>query len=335
MNEHLIRGGFISLLAPEKRGKTFFLIDMANRASSQGCKVAFFQAGDMTRNQQIRRLAIYRAKKSDKEKYCGKRLIPVKDCIHNQLDRCDKDQRECDYGIFDGNELSKFEEGLRKEIDFNTLREKLEEYPDYKNCHNCLEYRENPWGTVWLKEVDTGNPLNVEEAKKMMKRFFIDKKRRFKLSTHANGTLSVKEMNSIMNEWEKNDGFVPDVIIIDYADLLIYPEKDFRHQQNEIWKALRGLSQKRHSLVITVTQADAKSYDQDSLKLSNYSEDKRKYAHVTAMWGMNQDPKGREKKMGLMRFNELVIREGEFDAGRQIHVLQSLSQGQAFLTSYW
>ena len=48
-------------------------------------------------------------------------------------------------------------------------------------------------------------------------------------------------------------------------------------------------------LVVTATQADANSYDRTSLKMSNFSEDKRKLAHVTAMYGLNQDPAGREK----------------------------------------
>ena len=67
-------------------------------------------------------------------------------------------------------------------------------------------------------------------------------------------------------------------------------------KQNEIWKNLRALSQSRNCLVLTATQADAKSYEKNVLTMSNYSEDKRKFAHVTAMYGLNQDKHGREKK---------------------------------------
>ena len=61
--------------------------------------------------------------------------------------------------------------------------------------------------------------------------------------------------------WEKQDGFVPDLIVVDYADLIV-PESrgEFRHQQNEIWKGLRRLSQEKgEPLVITASQSDAKS----------------------------------------------------------------------------
>jgi len=126
------------------------------------------------------------------------------------------------------------------------------------------------------------------------------------------------------------------VIIIDYADLLVPEVKmDFRHQQNEIWKGLRSLSQEKHALVVTATQADAKSYEADLLKLKNFSEDKRKYAHVTACYGLNQDKDDREKGMGIMRINEIVIREGEFSNRNEVKVLQNLRRGRPFLTSYF
>jgi len=82
------------------------------------------------------------------------------------------------------------------------------------------------------------------------------------------------------------------------------------------------------------TQADAKSYETHTLKLSNFSEDKRKYGHCTAFFGLNQDKNGREKKIGLLRINELIAREGRFDAASTVTVLQSLDQGRPFIGSY-
>jgi len=49
---------------------------------------------------------------------------------------------------------------------------------------------------------------------------------------------------------------------------------------------------------------------------------------------LNQDHKGREKQIGIMRVNELVVREGEFDTKREITVLQSLKTGQPMITNY-
>ena len=48
--------GFISFLAPQGRGKSFFLLEMAYTAMLQRKKVAYFQIGDMTKKQICRRL---------------------------------------------------------------------------------------------------------------------------------------------------------------------------------------------------------------------------------------------------------------------------------------
>jgi len=166
-------------------------------------------------------------------------------------------------------------------------------------------------------------------------KFFLKQKKRIKLATYANGTLTMKEVSKLLNTWESKEGFVPDVIIIDYADLLVSDSRqDFRHAQNSIWKDLRGLSQEKHCLVVTATQADANSYEKDTQTLKNFSEDKRKYAHVTAMYGMNKSVDGRDKRVGILRLNELVIREGDFDNTTQVYILQKLAQGRPVLGSF-
>ena len=257
---------------------------------------------------------------------------PVKDCILNQIDTCDKEIRECDFGIYEGRSAKE----VREQTSLPELKKLFKENPDYRPCHNCEEYRYKKIGAPWIEHVDTGEPLTMKEAQEVIEAFFIKNKRRFKLSTHANGTLSVKEIKALLDIWEREDGFVPDMIAIDYADLLVPAiNTEFRHQVDNIWKGLRNLSQERHCLVVTATQADAKSYEQNRLKVSNFSEDKRKNAHVTAMYGLNQDTKDREKGLGLMRINEIVVREGEFSSSNEVYALQNLRRGRPFLGSFW
>jgi hypothetical protein len=331
-NSQLVKGGFVSLLAPEKRGKTFMLMDMAIRAVRQGKRAAFFQAGDMTESQFMVRIAIHLAKKSNLEKYAGKVYEPVRDCVLNQIGACDKPEREGNVEVFP----ERIPEQMKKELEFDDIKEALKDEPDYKPCHNCSEYITKRLGNVWMRQVNVGDVLSAQEAVKHWRKFFRRYKHRFKLSTHANGTLAVKDIKALLDIWER-EGFLPDVIIIDYADLLEpdLPGKDFRHQQNYIWKALRGISQEKNEpLVITATQADAASYDVKSLRMKNFSEDKRKFAHVTAMYGLNQDPSGREKKLGILRINEILVREGAFDTNNQVYVLQNLARGLSVLSSY-
>ena len=334
-NSQLVRGSLVGILAPEKRGKTFLLLDMCVRGVRQKAKVAFFQAGDMTENQQIKRIGSYLSKKPIQEKYCGDVYFPVIDCLRNQLDTCSKEERECDFGPF-ADQKKWDEKTLRKEITIEALKEAYEDDgEDYKTCRNCKEFQARSLGTPWLQKTHIKSPIRVNEAKRKVQEFFIDKKRRLRVSTHANGTLSIRKIEQILDRWEREDDFVADIIAIDYADILIDEvQKEERHKQNQIWKDARGLSQTRNALVILPTQADAKSYETHTLKLSNFSEDKRKYGHCTAFFGLNQDKNGREKKIGLLRINELIAREGRFDAASTVTVLQSLDQGRPFIGSY-
>ena len=332
-NDQLIRGNFIALMAPEKRGKTFWLLDMAIRAARQGSKVAFFQAGDMTENQQLKRISSYLTKKPDKEKYCGVYYEPVRDCVRNQLDVCEKIERECAFGPFSNQGYTP--KTLKTEITFSDLVEAYKSEEDYSACRNCKEWDFKRLGVPWLTKGEIKSPVDVNEAKEKITEFFIKRKRSFKLSTHPNRTLSVSKIKTILKRWEREEGFVPDFIVVDYADIMIDSgSKDFRHQQNEIWMGLRSLNQEYNCLLATATQADAQSYKTDTLNLSNYSEDKRKYAHVTSMYGLNQDKDGREKKIGLMRINEIVVREGSFESTSSVTVLQNLNLGRPFLGSY-
>jgi hypothetical protein len=114
---------------------------------------------------------------------------------------------------------------------------------------------------------------------------------------------------------------VPDVIVIDYADLLA-PMPGYAHDsQDQIdmaWKTMRSISQQLHCCVVTATQSSAASYYADTLDKTHFSRDKRKFAHVTAMFGLNQTKD--EKRLGVMRFNWLQFREAEFDEDKCVHV---------------
>ncbi len=52
----LERDGFIAFMAPDKVGKSFWLSEVAHRAILNRKRVAFFEAGDMSRNQILRRI---------------------------------------------------------------------------------------------------------------------------------------------------------------------------------------------------------------------------------------------------------------------------------------
>lgn len=346
MNPQLKPSGLIGILAPEKRGKSFFLLEFMVRGYIQRKNVAFFQAGDMSESEQMLRTGVFLAKKSEDPQYCGVKYVPVRDCVLNQIGKCEyPEDREFP------NRIAIFEEEYPQEITMEILREKYNEIPKHVPCRNCEAWKDHTrhLGVPWVKRIEVGvskrtdhessnvSPLTIEEAKQKINKFFVNKKR-VKLSTHINGTLSVGKIKKILSNWKRKEGFVPDVILIDYADLLRTSgfHKEERDNIDTLWKELRALSQEPYEpLVVVPTQANRESYDRFLMTARNISEDKRKLAHPTAVYGLNQDKDGREKEMGLMRINTIVARKTKFTANQAVTLCQCLEIGRPLLGSFW
>lgn len=270
----LERDGFIAFMGPEKRGKTWWLIDVAYRAMQQGRRVAFFEVGDMSQNQLLRRFLVRVSRHPIKP--CSVKVPLAITPSDNDTDPCSVDFEE---RIFTAG------------LDLETA---------WSSCQ-LLSTKHN------------GHPL-------------------LRVSCHPNSTLNANGMRGILRVWERS-GWEPDVVVIDYADIMapLTGTGETRDQINATWKSLRGLSQELHCLVVTATQADAGSYKAHTIDRSNFSEDKRKFAHVTGMIGINSTPE--EKARNLQRLNWLALREDGYDESRCVHVAGCLELGNPAIKS--
>lgn len=318
------REDFVGILGPEKRGKTWRLQDLSMRALRAGCNVAYFDAGDMSEKQVVRRLHTRNTGLSPK--YWGRMKSPVIDCAYSQDDTCRKRGR-----------LSRT--GCTEEVltDGKLVRQRIayEELRGYVPCAVCM--RDDPRdfkGAVWYETIETER-LTWQHAYKVGTHNAERNRKRFKLSCHANSTLTVRGMEDVLDMWEATEGFVADVVVADYFDIFA-PENpkvvDERQKQNETWKAGRRLTQERHCALITGTQADADSYGKKSIREKNFSEDKRKYGHATRFMTLNQTPE--EKRDMVIRIGTMFVREDDYDIREEAVVLQNLRLGQPYLGSY-
>ena len=140
---------------------------------------------------------------------------------------------------------------------------------------------------------------------KLIKSRIRSKETYFRLSCHPNTSISVQGIKSIIQNWAMED-WVPDVIVIDYADILNMDHYGLegRDKINETWKQLRALSQVYHCLVVTASQTNTGAYNTKVITKSNFSEDKRKLAHVTGMIGINSNDE--EKQKGISRLKQAI-----------------------------
>jgi len=327
LNDQLVRGSFFGIMASEKKGKSWWLMEFAVRARRCNKKVAFFSVGDMSKDQQTMRFMIRVGGKSDQERYCGDTLVPVLDCHYNQITECPI--KKCPPN--NPTVLEKDDDGERIQY----TRIPYEEADDYMPCTYCRrKHPETYKGEVWYEPKKAVSPLTYDEGVAKAKLFNRLHPGKLRMVTTPTDVMNVQMIKAQLELWKDQNGFIPDVIVVDYADIMA-PEpgqREFRHQQNTTWKALRSLSIELNICLITATQTDARAYTAGLLNLSNFSEDKRKYAHVTSMIGLNQTPE--EKVRGIMRINQLLAREDEFNSMQTVKCLQSLQTGRALLASY-
>jgi hypothetical protein len=315
------RSTLLAIMGSEKRGKTWMLMQFALWGVQNRCNVAFFECGDMIEQDIVRRMHSSNTRSSDR--HWGEMTLPVLDCEHNQKNECVKKERTCQFGVMQRRR------GAGEEWGKLSLEDAP---PGYVPCTACQD--KSFKGAVWYKKENIPK-LTWKKAWELGKRTMARAGgKSFKLSTYPNSTINVQGIESQLDRWEQREGFVPDVIVIDYADILAPMDSrmDERGRQNETWKALRALSQKRCCAVITATQANAASYEKRSLSETNFSEDKRKYGHATGFITLNQTPD--EKKAGIMRIGKMFFRETAYDVAAHCVVLQNLDIGRPYLASY-
>lgn len=273
--DSLERDGFISFEAPEKRGKTFLLMDLAWQAIRQQRKVAFFELGDLSEGQALRRFA---ARAACRPLHAEPYQYPI---------------------------------AIEPAGDLKRTTATLEE----RAVEKMLTYEQALRAFKKLSHTGKDGPL-------------------IKLHTVAMSSLSVLGLESVLDEWERGQ-WVPDVTVTDYADIFapVDGKVDSRDQTNGTWKGMRRISQQRHCLFLTATQTDADSYETDLIDMSNFSEDKRKRAHVTGSIGINQSDE--EKEQGIYRLNWIVRREWQYSRKKVCHVAGCLALARPIILSTW
>ena len=171
----------------------------------------------------------------------------------------------------------------------------------------------------------------IRENQRKLKRIF--RKGDIRIISIPAYSATVEDIETHLDNIEHYDNFIPDVIIIDYADIVKATmgfRGEYRHQLDDIWKGHRRLAQERNALVVTASQAEKKTFTED-VRESHVAEDIRKLAHVTCMLALNQNKK--EAEQGIVRVSQIAIREGR-KVLQQAVVLQCLDIGRPYLDSH-
>jgi len=321
----LKRGWLFGIMAPMKRGKSFWLGEILVQALFNKLKVLYVSF-EMTKNDLQERIYTRLTGLPMKP---GTIVYPVLDCKRNQTGSCRKKSK---YVPDRANDPVLMEREDQEKPDFASAN------PKYRVCTYCRDnnkrgYVPEYWfiSKVYNKVLNTKtieNKLHV-----IVKRF--GDNIRFKF--YPSHTASMSDILECMDALEYNEGFIPDVVITDYADLM---KPDFDSYSNEersginnIWRAHKMVAQLRDCLVCTVTQSGRKTIDAKNVRAKDAADDIRKMAHVNIMATLSQQEK--EKMEGIMRFGVVEHRHRKFIESRQVTVLECRDLGLAMIDSEW
>jgi replicative DNA helicase len=303
------RGWLVGLMGPMKRGKTWGFQNIALEAVTNKLRTAFISL-EMTAEQMALRqyMSLGSFTESDNDL-----IFPCFDCIKNASNSCS-----------------------------NPHRTNAEDRPPffdpahpYQPCTWCrTNSPRNYRVTTWFEEISRPK-LGLKDVRKLIKQFNeVHGDKLFRLISYPAYSASLTDIMSDLDTLEFSENWVPDVIIIDYADILA-PEdpgmKKLRDQIDVTWKTLKRLSTERRVCVFTGTQGSRATFEIDTIQEKHTPEDIRKLAHVDAMLTLNQTEQ--EKNACITRVGLLTHRWKKFDKKLQAIVLQQFEAGQFHLDS--
>jgi replicative DNA helicase len=308
------RGWLVGILGAFKRGKSFTMQEFALAALTQRRKVVFYSL-EMSMADLHKRFYTRITGGGDNRE--GTFFFPVFDCLKNQTGVCTSPLRK--------NQIV-----LR-----NSAKDELKYIPEYSPCEACR--KENPQdflADTYFKKIE----LKKKSHKKMFKEiqsFETMYGDNIQFQVYPRFAASVDDIREDLDMLENQDDFIPDVIVVDYADILkpgrsLYKGEP-RHAIDDIWKNLAGLAAERHCVVITASQGNRGSLKKYQMEGSDLAEWIGKLAHVDVFLALNQTPE--EKDIGIIRFNILAHRHKEFNPLDEVIVLQHMKTGQAHLDS--
>lgn len=307
------RNWLFAIMAPAKRGKTWWLQEIGVRAILENIPTLIISL-EMNAHRVLKRTYKRLTAFGDEN---TKYIYPCFDCKKNQDDSCVKKERT--------NKI--------KLLDSEGRKPRFTPEMEYRPCTQCRnhikkDFIPETWFTLYKREKFTQrNTLKV--LKGLGKLYGTN----FRFKSYPAFSANISRIKADLDELEQSENFIPSVIIIDYADILAPEDSRVtgRERLDDTWKTLKNLADSRHCLVVTASQTNRGSFDKKNVTQTDIAEDIRKIAHIDGGISLNQLPL--EKRKGVMRVALIAGRDIDFDQLKTCIVLQNLELGQVLLDS--
>lgn len=306
----LERGWFVSSIGEAKIGKSFFLHEIRTQSLFAGLKVVEINL-EMKSRQLAKRFYQRITGYGNKEEVIR---YPLFDCFRNQENNCNKPQRTSSIGIVD-------DDGMKLEFGKQDKR--------YEPCTACRGTDDFEL-TTWFVE-DTCERLTYKSIQNKIKAHKMMYGDNFRLITKPRFKANLADIERDLDLLAYTEGFVPDVIVYDYADAT-RPTSEGRDGINGVWMGLAGMAIERNVLLATTSHVNIRRVEgKRSTGSSDVSDDTRKINHVDLMFAISQEKE--EKRFGIVRTSVVEHRHKFFDSMEEVMVIRELNTGQSILDS--
>ena len=174
---------------------------------------------------------------------------------------------------------------------------------DDPNVHTKLERRLDKWSQRLLQNI-------------IIKQF-------------PTGSLTVNQLVAYMDNLEQTERFVPDLLVLDYPDLMRLDKSNYRLSLDELYKDIRGILVDRNIAGAVVSQSHRAAAKAKQVDASNVAEAYSKIAHADTTITISQTKA--EKQLGLARLHVAAGRND--DDNLTVVISQNLGTGAFIVDS--
>jgi len=143
-------------------------------------------------------------------------------------------------------------------------------------------------------------------------------KRNLRIKEFPSGSLTINGLNNFLDMLEGAGNFIPDIILLDYADEMAIDPGNYRLSLGAIYRDLRGLAVERNMAVATASQCNRQGGASKWVTREHISEDYSKIARADTILMYSQTEE--EFKLGLSR---LLVDKSRDDMGRHSRLILS------------
>ena len=315
----------VSWLAPEKRGKTWWLYEAAFQAIVSKMPTLFISF-EMNKVMLKGRAYVKLTGLPERDVFLQAKLkgylpYPVFDCVKNQLGVCKRSARPRQRALITrGMERPDYTKDMT-----------------YKPCTACRdEGNFKEYATAyWFDYLNLSKQLSTKDIVQKaigFKRLYGDYLR---MRSFPSFSGNFDDVERVYEELAYSEGFRPKLIILDYLDIMDSEARAHisseRGSINTTWKRAKQFADTHGVCVMTADQSTKASRGKRTLTEKDTSEDKRKDAHIDVKIGINQTEQ--EGDDNVIRTSLMLHRHRRVEKKREVMSMQQLELAQTLLDS--